>query len=711
MDLHKKLDTFDISIISDPHVLAYDLIADTEDFRKEIKIDRKLLVESEALFKEALSMVDEVGSKYLLLPGDMVKDGEYKSHEVVVGYLKEWKEKDPDREMFIIPGNHDINDHRAYDFKKDDMTKNVSPAEFYELYSFIYENPYMLEMYRDSIIFKNYLDEVNKKYDRADEYAYYAHGYLSYVARIPSTETDNGLTIIALDTSIYSADKEQNHRDGRENVPGSVTIEQMRWTVDKIAEAKERKDLIFVMAHHALVPNFRNQELVFSPFIIKEWRTKFTDDDPRIDGKTPIEVLADNGVKFVFTGHLHENGTAKYTSELGNVIYDVQTGSPVTYPLPIRHIKINNKINEAQGFEVFIKTELIKKFTYRDINDEIVIVDDAIGYTINKQLSLKDVLHNYIRIQANNPKFQNLDVRDEIYKAARSHFGNQLPRHGYMNDFVFPLIKHKFPIRRKNVGNIDVLKVDDEYEFNIKAPMSRFHIKGSSIEDAVDIIIEQLEDKVLIPVVIVKHWDQLINKAWEMPIDEDGHTFYDFANYIYQYKPLGEEERPAYVSRMIDNLNNPNYNIINIVLEYVGDEINEVFDKFTCSIKFEKDGSKDKFFDDLIQTEGFASSLAYKVLRKRVNNLKDLLNFFSFFITRKREITGVDLAKTVVHTRSARRVKENFSNQMFGQTSLRRFVIDVINSMSEEMVEVYQNEDLNELEKYFNFIEYDDTNN
>ena len=52
----QSIDKFDISIISDPHVLSYDLIADTEDFKKEIKIDRKLLVESEALLKEAISL-------------------------------------------------------------------------------------------------------------------------------------------------------------------------------------------------------------------------------------------------------------------------------------------------------------------------------------------------------------------------------------------------------------------------------------------------------------------------------------------------------------------------------------------------------------------------------------------------------------------------------------------------------------------------------
>ena len=78
-----EIDDFDISIISDPHVLSFDLIADTEDFNKEIKIDRKLMVESEALFKEALSLVDKANSEFLFIPGDLVKDGEYKSHQVV----------------------------------------------------------------------------------------------------------------------------------------------------------------------------------------------------------------------------------------------------------------------------------------------------------------------------------------------------------------------------------------------------------------------------------------------------------------------------------------------------------------------------------------------------------------------------------------------------------------------------------------------------
>ena len=706
----QKIKNFDISIISDPHVLAYDLIADTEDFKKEIKIDRKLLVESEALLGQALKMVDEVNSDFLFLPGDLVKDGEYKSHEIVKKYLCEWKNKKDGREIFMIPGNHDLNNHKSFDFKKDEKTRNISPKEFYDLYSFIYENPYVLEMYKDSDIFKNYLKDVNNKYDREEKYSYYAHGYFSYVSRIPSDISDSGLTIIALDTSIYSADTEQSHRDNRENVPGSITLEQMRWVVRKIEEAKDRKDLIFVMAHHALMPNFRNQELVFSPFIIKEWRTKFIDDDPRINNKTPIEVLADNGVKFVFTGHLHENGTAKYVSEMGNVIYDVETGSTVTYPLPIRHIRIINKLEETSGYEVYIKTELIKEFTYRNLADEIEVVDDAINYTIEKQLSLRDVMHNYIRIQANNPKYANINLKPFLIQKASDFLENDIPEHGYMNEIVFPMIYKYFPFKKKYIGKIDVARINGEFEFQIKAARNTLTMTATNLEEAIDIIFEQIDDKILIPYQIVSYWDKIINKAWQMPIDEDGHTFYDFANYIYQYKPLGEEERPNYVSKMIDNLNNPNYNITNILIEYCREEINDAFDKFTGSIELKKDGSKEKFFKDLIQTKGRISSFAYKRFIRKVDTLRDLLDYFSRYISNEKDLTGAGFAKKILNTRSARVAKENFSNHMFGQSSLRRFVIDIVNSMSDEMVEIYQNEDLNELERYFNYIEYDDTN-
>ena len=48
---------------------------------------------------------------------------------------------------------------------------------------------------------------------------------------------------------------------------------------------------------------------------------------------------------------------------------------------------------------------------------------------------------------------------------------------------------------------------------------------------------------------------------------------------------------------------------------------------------------------------------------------------------------------------------------MFGQASLRYFVLGLIGEINQEMTSIYQNANLNELDHYFNYIEYDDTNN
>lgn len=708
MDIKDK-QSFDISIISDPHVLDGSLIANTESLKKELKVERKLVVESESLFKKALSLVDEVFSKYLIISGDISKEGELVSHKKAASLLKAWQEKNPQRKIFIIPGNHDINSKRAYDYKNDTQTSPASPKDFYDIYKFIYEDPSILEFYKDSDIYKSYLNNVNEKYQRDDKYSSYANGYFSYIARIKKDDKyDNGLSLIMIDSSIYTADMEQGHRDGMNNVIGSVSKEQLRWIADKIDEAKARNDMVIACSHHAFIPNFRNQELVFSPFIIKEYKDKIKDSDPRLNNKTPIEVLADNGVKFIFTGHLHENGTAKFISEEGNEIYDIQTGSTITYPLPIRHLKIDNQSESRGGFEIEIKTELIKDFTYEDEHKNIIHVADASLHTLENQLSLKEVISNYIRIQANNPKLENLNLKKEIITQINTNTNFNLPYSNYMDEVVFPLIKDRFPIKRTIIGSIDLEKDKDDHFIIIKSIGNRLSIRSKDTEDALDIIFKQIERDIIYPPLMIYFIEKILNKIFKMPIDDKGHNFYDFANFIYQYRS-NDIEKPDYVTAMIDKLNDKSYNIINDLIDYAEDEINEAFDYITTNIKFIKYGSKNKFYDDLIKTHGLTSNLSYKYVRAKVNNLRDLLNILSKFITKKSHIMGVDLAKTIAHSKLIRKFKMDMSDKMFGQKSLRKFITDMVGEMNEDMAKIYQNDTDNDIDFYFNYIEFDDS--
>ena len=239
--------------------------------------------------------------------------------------------------------------------------------------------------------------------------------------------------------------------------------------------------------------------------------------------------------------------------------------------------------------------------------------------------------------------------------------------------------------------------------------MNTLFIKATSIEDAIDEILGQAE-KVLTPHFLISSMDKITEKIFAMPIDAEGHTFYDFANYIYQYRSTTNEKKPPFVEKMIENINDPSYDFVDAILDYAKDEINETFDVVSSSIKLEKDGSKQKFFDSLVQTKGLPVNLTYKHLVRKVNTLRDLLDYFSIFITKKPKITGVDLAKSLANNKLIRQAKMNISNKMFGQASFRISILALIGEMNEGMKTIYQNADLNEVDHYFNYIEYDDTN-
>lgn len=705
----QEKNSFIFSIISDTHVLARELMVDSEDFETFTKFDRKLLVESEALLQKSLDLLTQRGSSYLLLTGDLTKDGEKISHIKVRKMLKAWKEEDDQRKIFILPGNHDLNNTKSFDYRLKKVTENINPEDFLKIYDFCFEGFDELSMYKDSPIFKAYLESVNQTYKRDKKAQAYAHGYLSYMARIKQDgKQTNGISVLALDTSIYSCDFETNHQDFKENVPGYLEKNQMIWAADMISKAKARKDLIILIGHHAIIPNFRNQELVFGPFIIKNWAQKYESDDPRINDKTPIEVLDDMGAKFVFTGHLHENGTAKFKSPQGNEIFNIQTGSIVTYPLPIRHIRIVDDVKEFSGFSLDVRTEFIKDFAFTNLKGQDEVVTDATLYTLENQLSLNDVVFNFVRTLANKPEIYNMDIKKEALKYGSTLLKKDLPETGYLNE-IFPMILSYFPRKIKRV-QISTTVHKKDFAILVKFMGSRILLTTPALEDALENLIGQVEDKIISKENIIETYELLVKKLFSMPLDDSStETIYDFLNYIYQYKALDEEERPAFIDKFIEKLNDPDYNIIDQVLAYTKDEINTVYDQVLTSIVFEKNGSKKNFFDDLLIYKGLSANFAIFALEKKLSNMKDLVNLLARPLFGKKEIEGVDLASYILHHRKFTSARNTYSAKMFGTGSLRKYTIDLIMSMSNEVIDRYQNEDFNELDHYFNYVEYDES--
>ena len=631
------------------------MIGENEDYEVAKNSDRKLFTESMGLLKAALKKIDEKGSKYIFVPGDLTKDGEYEAHKEFVRVLSEWKNKEPGREVFIVPGNHDINNKHAFDFSGSEKkeAKMTDPNEFMEIYKdFVYANENVIDKYKDSPLFKEYLEKVNKEYNRNLSYA---QGYESYVARIKNEkgEDKDGLTLIGLDTTIHSAESTKDHSEIQET-EGRVTLPLIKWIVSKVDEANSRNDVVTVMSHHAFLPHFDKQEKLLSPYIIKEWDTKFEDSDERINGKTPSEILANLGVRFLFTGHLHAQDVAKYNDGKGNVFYDIQTGSLVTYPLPVRHLSIVNNISRDQDYTIDMKTDLIDSFTYTDpATGKEIRVDDALKYASKNQLTPELVagLVNYY-LDTNN--FSKVDSKKIIFDLLKKN-GIEISEEGYGNKLIDivgdTVLKEAFEkdlkiakigVAVKPIENTEKYGEGNKISIDAKILFSKakLMIRGEKLEESIDAILSQVDTKVVTRENLYNWSKKLVAKMMEYPIytSEDGtvvKTLSDIANDSYKAYLKGDEVQPEYIKATVAKYSKPENDLVKDLLEYASGDIEDVLMDAASKIEYKKEGLEGngsetfKFINNLLEDE--ANPKTGKFLKEKIAgmlgaNLKDTLD-------------------------------------------------------------------------------------
>ena len=124
-----------MAVISDVHLMAPSLLKqDGEALEAYIANDRKLLREGPRLVREATARILDESPEVLLITGDLTKDGETVSHL----YLRDSclaPMRDAGIRIFVIPGNHDVNNPHAVEFDGDHATRVATPSaeEFAEI--------------------------------------------------------------------------------------------------------------------------------------------------------------------------------------------------------------------------------------------------------------------------------------------------------------------------------------------------------------------------------------------------------------------------------------------------------------------------------------------------------------------------------------------------------------------------------------------------
>lgn len=154
----------------------------------------------------------------------------------------------------------------------------------------------------------------------------------------------------------------------------------LEWIKEQIDDAENAGDYIFAVTHHPVLPP--------SPIY-----PLFSKRDMLGDYEKTSEFLADNGIKFIFTGHTHMMNIAKKTTQKGNELYDINTSSAVGYPSAMRKVTMTDTeviVDSVQieSFDWDLKGKTVDEYTKENFLQFLNAVFDSMAYDIDKLAEL-----------------------------------------------------------------------------------------------------------------------------------------------------------------------------------------------------------------------------------------------------------------------------------------------------------------------------------
>lgn len=291
-------DEITVGVMSDTHYYPRTLMgSDINEFIDACKLNSSTSYLTPALIDAALAEFEAQAAtnnmKYLFIPGDMARNGEYESHTAIAKVLKDFENR-TGIQVLVINGNHDIRKANATRFLNGKYvpTKWCEPEDFRDIYA-------------------------DLGYDLADSFftpsAGNEAGQLSYAATL-----DGGYRFIALDCACYSSDMHSKGLNEAET-RGAFSDDLLEWTLNEIKKAKEDGLEVIGMTHFNIVEHYDHEDNTMQAFVIDNWQEV-------------CEKLADAGMHFAFTGHLHFHDVAQWTSDNGETMTDCSTASVQVFP-------------------------------------------------------------------------------------------------------------------------------------------------------------------------------------------------------------------------------------------------------------------------------------------------------------------------------------------------------------------------------------------
>lgn len=279
----------EFAVLSDLHILAPSLCGSGKALERRMSADRKLITDGPELLEEACAELERRRPGFLIVCGDLTKDGERESHLHVARRLAQLKAKGVP--AFVVPGNHDVLNGmaRRYLGDKEMKAENVSPEDFAKIYE-------------------------GCGYGQAAERD---PASLSYAAQAAER-----LLVVGLDTCRYA-----ENRPGAASLPdGMVKSPTLEWLKAVLGKARAKDMSVIVFMHHGLFEHFPGQSASYPQYLLRNSRVL-------------SDALAEGDVRHVFTGHFHANDITEGEAG-GRKIFDIETASLVTWPCSCRTVRL-----------------------------------------------------------------------------------------------------------------------------------------------------------------------------------------------------------------------------------------------------------------------------------------------------------------------------------------------------------------------------------
>ena len=268
-------------VATDIHYLSKSLTDGGEAFQSFIDSgDGKQLKYIDEITDAFINDIKKNPPQVLIISGDLTNNGEKKSHEDLAKKLK--IVEDSGTSVYVIPGNHDILNPWAREFKEDKQLKTdyISDKDFEDIYA---EYGYKEAISRDN-------------------------NTLSYLSA-----SSEDVWLLMLDTCQYK----DNEKNKKPQTDGRITDETYKWIEECSKLAKDNDAELVTVMHHNLMDH---SEVVKDGFTLN-------------DNQKVINNFLNDEIKFTLSGHIHVQDISSYKNpESSKNIYDITTGALSVYP-------------------------------------------------------------------------------------------------------------------------------------------------------------------------------------------------------------------------------------------------------------------------------------------------------------------------------------------------------------------------------------------